>query len=247
MQDPDLSEFEKIAKFDSTLVENMQILSSMDNYYKWLAGVLRKYSGRKVLDIGCANGNLTNFFMDKELIMGVDYSKDYIKQIKERFKTAKNFKSEVIDITDIKKAKSLKKYKFDTIITMNTYEHIKDDILAFKNTYEVLDKGGRFLIIVPSLMWLYSILDYEGGHFRRYTKEEMVMKLKIAGFKIEKAFYINVAGALGWYTIHVLMKKRIYSPGTFSLYNSLVPAFKFCENIISPPFGLSVVVVARKE
>ncbi|MEK6928698.1 MAG: class I SAM-dependent methyltransferase [Nanoarchaeota archaeon] len=243
----DLSKYAKIAKFDSTLVENMEILSSMDQYYSWVGGVLKKYSGKRVLDIGCANGNITNIFMDKEFVMGVDYSKEYITQIKERFKGEKNFKAVHLDITDTKRAILLKKHKFDTIVTMNTFEHIKDDALAFKNSYNILEKGGKFLILVPAMRFLYSILDYEGGHYLRYTKKELAERIKKAGFKIEEVFYINLAGAVGWYFVHVLMKKRIYSKGTFSLYNNLVPLFKFCENIIRPPFGLSVVCIAKKE
>ena len=57
---------------------------------------------------------------------------------------------------------------------------------------------------------------------------------------------MNVPGALGWYVNFVLFKKRIYSPTTFKLYNSLVPIFRTVENIIRPPFGLSVVAVGRK-
>ena len=141
MSDPDLSVYASVAKFDSTLVENMSILSAMDNYYLWIASVLRRYAGKRVLDIGCANGNLTQFFLDKERIMGVDYSKDYLKQIEQRFKGRKNFSSGFFDATDTGQAKKLKNEKFDTIVTMNTFEHIKDGILAFKNAYKILNNG----------------------------------------------------------------------------------------------------------
>ncbi len=246
MQDPDLSEYAKIAKFDSTLVENMEILSSMDNYYKWVGGQIKKQSGNRVLEIGCANGNLLSLFMDKEFVLGADYSKDYLKKINARFKNKKNFKSVFLDATDSKNAISLKRHKIDTIITMNTFEHIKDDFAAFKNAYNILEKGGRFIILVPAGMWLYSILDYEGGHFRRYTKNELKSKIEKAGFKIESIKHINLAGALGWYFNHTFMKKRIYSPSTFKVYNALVPVFKFIENIIPAPFGLSLIAVAKK-
>ena len=169
MPDIDLRKYEKIAKFDTTLVENMSILSNMDKYYSWISSALKKYAGKRVLDIGCAQGNLTQFFLDKELIMGTDFSKDYIKQINLRFKGKKNFKSLLLDITDSKSTMKLKKNKFDTIVTMNTYEHIKNDALAFKNAYNILEKNGRMLVFVPAGLWLYSILYFEGFHFRRYA------------------------------------------------------------------------------
>ena len=57
MKEMDLSAYKKIANFDSTLVENMEILSSTNNYYAWLASLLRKHCGNKLLEIGCGNGN----------------------------------------------------------------------------------------------------------------------------------------------------------------------------------------------
>ncbi len=246
MPEANLKSFEKIAKFDSTLVDNMEILSSMDNYYKWIGSLMRKYAGRKVLDFGCGNGNLTPMFLDKEIVVGLDYSKNYVKMYSERFKGSKNVKAVLGDATDKKAADELKKYKFDTIITMNTLEHIKNDQLAFNNAYRILEKGGRFIIIVPAMGFLYSILDYEGGHFRRYTVPEIAERVKKAGFKIKRLHYFNLPGALGWYLINVLMKKRIYSQGTFNIYNSLVPLFKAFENVVRPPFGLSVFCVAEK-
>ncbi|PIN88434.1 hypothetical protein COU61_04930 [Candidatus Pacearchaeota archaeon CG10_big_fil_rev_8_21_14_0_10_35_13] len=246
MPEVDHKMYEKVAKFDSTLVENMEILSSMDNYYDWITSWMRRFSGKRILDLGCGNGNLTNFFRDKELVVGLDYSKDYIKIFDDRFKGVKNFSSALVDATDEKAMLALKKLKFDTVITMNALEHIPNDQPAFDNVYKLLDKGGRFVIVVPAFGFLYSILDYEGGHFRRYTKKEIVLRLKKAGFKVEKIHYMNFAGAAGWWLIHKMMKKRIYSKGTFGLYNSLVPTFKFFENLIKPPVGLSVFAVARK-
>ena len=207
---------------------------------------MRKYAGKRILDFGCGNGNLSAFFLDKELLVGLDYSEDYIRRFNERFKGKPNVKSILMDATDKKAADAIKKYKFDTIITMNTLEHIKNDQPAFDNAYRILEKGGKFLIIVPAMGFLYSILDYEGGHFRRYTTSEISQRIKKAGFKIKRLHYFNLPGALGWYVINVLMKKRIYSKGTFGLYNSLVPVFKLCETIVRPPFGLSVFCVAEK-
>jgi SAM-dependent methyltransferase len=243
----DLSEYKKIAKFDSTLVENMSILSSMDNYYKWIGKIMGKYVGKRVLEIGCANGNLTQMFLNREFIMGTDYSRNYLKQIQKRFKDVKNLKFAFFDATDRKSAIELKKYNFDTVVTMNTFEHIDNDVLALKNAYEALEKKGRIVMVVPAMNFLYSILDYEGGHYRRYTKRELAEKLKSAGFTVEKKFYINLPGAIGWYFSCVLMKKRIYSKSSFKLYNALVPLFSVLEKIFPIPFGLSVVCVARKD
>lgn len=241
-----LKKFAKLAKFNSTLVENMETLSRMNKYYWWLSDCLRPYTGKRIIDVGCANGNLTQFFLDRELVVGMDISEEYLKIIKDRFKDKTNFKTELADASNMRTMSKLKKYRFDTAISMNVFEHIKNDIQAFRNVYNILVPGGRFLIIVPAMNMLYSILDYEGGHYRRYGKLEMKRKLKKAGFKIEKCYYFNLPGATGWFVNYTLLKKRLFDQGTFSLYNKLVPLFRFIESILKFPVGMSVIAVARK-
>ena len=239
-------EFSKFAKFNTTMVENMQTLSAMNNYYNWLADIIKPYAGNRILDVGVANGNLSNFFLDKELLLGLDVSQDYLEIVKKRFNGKTNFKTYLSDASNAKTMAPLKKYKFDTAITMNVLEHIKDDQKAMKNVYDVLEPGAHFLIIVPAMNFLYAILDFEGGHFRRYTKTELSSKLKKAGFNIIKMHYINFPGAVGWYLNYVLLKKKLFAKGTFKLYNNLVPVFRATESVIKFPFGMSVIAIAQK-
>jgi SAM-dependent methyltransferase len=246
MSDLNNPKYKKYAKFNSTLVENMEILSSMDNYYKWISGRMKKYAGNRILDIGCGNGNLTTFFLDRPFVMGLDYSEDYIEKFNYRFKNYSNVHSKIVDMFDFESVIELKKYKIDTLISMNTFEHIKDDQQAFDNTYEILENGGRFILVVPAMKFLYSVLDYAGGHYRRYTKADINLKLTKSGYEINKLFYMNLPGAIGWYLFHVLTKKQIYSPESFNLYNLLVPLFMYIEDRFKPPFGLSVFCVAEK-
>lgn len=247
MPEVDLSRYHCIACFNSTLLENMGILSSMKNYYNWIGSEFKKYAGKRVIDIGCANGTLTSLFVDREFLMGADYYPPYVKQFNKDLKKYKNVSSTVVDATNKKQMLALKKNAFDTVISMNTYEHIKDDQAAFDNAYALLERGGRMIILVPAGMWLYSILDFEGGHFRRYSRPELLEKMRKAGFRIEESHYMNVPGALGWYVMHVLLKKRIFSTGSFNLYNKLAPLFRLVEQFIRPPFGLSVIAVGKKD
>ena len=216
----------KYAKFNSTLVENMEVLSSMNKYYRWVSGRMKKYTRDRVLDLGCGNGNIANFFLEKPFIMGVDCSKSYVEIFNQRFKNYDNVHSAVIDLLDSSSVIGLKKYKIDTLISMNTFEHIKDDQQAFDNTYEILENGGSFVLLVPAMKFLYSVLDYAGGHYRRYTKAEIITKLTNSGYEIKQLFYMNLPGAVGWYLAHVLTHRQIYSPQSFRLYNFLVPLFK---------------------
>ena len=111
---------------------------------------------------------------------------------------------------------------FDTIICSNVLEHIEKDEFAFKQCNKLLKKNGKLLLIVPQNPDLYGLQDKELGHFRRYTKDEIMTKAKDANFKILKIRNFNAVGVLGW----KLNKRsnRSKNPATLmKLFNILIP------------------------
>jgi SAM-dependent methyltransferase len=244
--DPDLSRWAKTATFDSSLAENMEILAGMDRYYRWIADSMRPFVGQRVLDLGCGSGSLLQFFRDKEQLVGIDVSADCIDAIRQRMGSCPHFHGELLDITDADACQRLRPHAIESIITMNTLEHIRDDAKAFRHLYDVLPPGGSLVIVVPASMRLYSILDYETGHFRRYEPDDLREKLQRAGFVLQHMRRLNLPGAVGWWIGHVVLRRRIYSPLSFRLYNALAPAFRWVEQRIEPPFGLSLFCVAGR-
>lgn len=241
-----VKKFERIGSFDSTLVENMERVSSMDRYYRWLADGLRRFAGRRILDMGCGSGNLTAHFLDRDVVVGIDRSAESIGEIRRRFEGQSNFRAFVVDICQSGAAKELVGFSFDTIITMNAFEHIEDDGAAFRNAWQLLEPRGKLLIVVPAMPFLYSIFDYNGGHYRRYSRRMLAAGMEAAGFRVLKVRYINLAGALGWYVNYVLLKRTIHSRRALSVYDRLVPFFRAIEMLLPPPFGLSVIGIAEK-
>ncbi len=82
------------------------------------------------------------------------------------------------------------------IYTSNVLEHIEDDVNALIKIRERMQQGGKIAIYVPAFPMLFSDHDRSVGHFRRYEKKELVHKVKIAGFEIEKCFYNDCIGFL---------------------------------------------------
>lgn len=246
MADPDLSRWARVAKFDSSLEENMEILAGMERYYRWIADLMRPFVGQRILDLGCGNGNLLQFFLDKPHVLGVDTSADCIANARRRFAGRPSFRGEVLDITEADAGERLRPHAIESIITMNTLEHIPDDAKAMRHAYDVLPRGGSLVILVPASMRLYSIIDYETGHYRRYELDELRGKLESAGFVIDRLRRLNLPGAIGWWISHVLLRRRIYSPLSFRVYDTLAPLFRRIEQRVEPPFGLSLFCVAGR-
>lgn len=77
--------------------------------------------------------------------------------------------------------------EYDVIGAFDVIEHIKEDELVLSNIYNGLKPNGFCLITVPQHMWLWSDVDKDALHQRRYSAAELHAKLKRVGFEIVKS------------------------------------------------------------
>jgi SAM-dependent methyltransferase len=82
----------------------------------------------------------------------------------------------------------------DFIYTVNVLEHIIDDAGTVAELRERLRPGGRLLIYVPAFPILYSSMDRNVGHVRRYRYGELMGVLCRAGLQVEHATYKDCLG-----------------------------------------------------
>ena len=74
--------------------------------------------------------------------------------------------------------------EFDVIGAFDVIEHITEDEAVLDQIYNACKPGGGVIITVPQHPWLWSPIDTLSHHKRRYTKKELVRKIKNAGFEI---------------------------------------------------------------
>jgi hypothetical protein len=129
---------------------------------------------------------------------------------------------------------------------LNVFEHIEDDAAALSSTYNILAQGGTLILIVPAHAWLYGSMDSSIGHCRRYTKAMLKQKLDAAGFQTIQLKYINLLGAVGWFINGKLLKRKTPPADQLKLLNRWIPLLQKAETIIKPPFGISLLAIARK-
>lgn len=226
-------------------LEIQQRLSKVDRYNEWIYEQFKPFIGDRVLDVGCAIGNITKRYMDRELVVGLDVAQEFIDEMRARFGDRPNFRAQLIDIAD-PEVKVLSKDRIDTIVCANVLEHVKDDVGALRHMHEILVPGGRLLLLVPAFRFLFGSMDAADNHYRRYRKPLVEQRLRGAGFEIERLYYMNVVGMLGWFINGRVLKRQIVSMSHYSLYNKLVPTLAKIEGRVRPPAGLSVIAVARK-
>jgi len=72
--------------------------------------------------------------------------------------------------------------KFDSIITCDVLEHVEEEEIFLRKTFNLLMDNGQLILSVPARKKYWSVDDEIVGHFRRYEKKEIIDKLSGAGF-----------------------------------------------------------------
>lgn len=113
---------------------------------KWFLNFISKYCnlkvGEKVLDLGCGTGVISKAIYEntKVQVIGVDIAFEMIKIARNKLpnEIASFICCDFYELTNM---------KFDVIICHNAYPHFMDPSLFAKKCYELLNDGGRLIII----------------------------------------------------------------------------------------------------
>jgi len=232
--------------FDEKLLhevrESRLLINKADD---WLFDEFKAHIGQRIVEIGCGLGNHFAHLLDRELLLGFDISAPSVQQVRERFAGHGNVRVEELSITD-PAVLALASEHLDTALSVNVFEHIDDDRLALRHTFELLQPGGKFILIVPAHSLLFGPMDTAIGHYRRYTKTMLRKRFEEAGFEVLQYKYINMLGAAGWLVNGRLLRRQVPPRGQLRLLNRIIPLARAVERVIRAPFGVSVLAVGRK-
>lgn len=222
--------------------EDRLILSALD---EWMYEEMEPFIGRRILEIGCGLGNFAHHLTDRELYVGTETAESSVEHMRSRFAAYSNMNSLVVDVTT-DEFLTLSRHNFDTVFSLNVFEHIADDVLAVRHAVELLQPQGKLLLVVPAHHRLHGSIDRAIGHYRRYDKKMMGNLFHEAGLRPIKLKYMNPLGALGWFFSGSIRHQTTPPSGQLRLFNTLVPILKHIERVIPAPFGISLLAVGEK-
>jgi 2-polyprenyl-3-methyl-5-hydroxy-6-metoxy-1,4-benzoquinol methylase len=142
-------------------------------------------------------------------------------------------------------APSLRQGSFDLIVCQNVLEHIEDDAASVAAMAEALAPQGQLTILVPAHPRLYGALDDFYGHHRRYTRARLRRVAEASGLEVSDLYSFNLLGVLGWWVKNRRPGARV-SPRSLAAYEALVRFWRPLEERLRPPWGLSLIVHARR-
>jgi len=80
---------------------------------------------------------------------------------------------------------------YDLIAMLDVLEHIPDDRVALESLRPKLRQGGKLLLTVPAMPWLWSAHDEAHHHKRRYTGSSLAKVVTGTGYRITYQSYFN--------------------------------------------------------
>lgn len=197
-----------------------RIYESQDNYFKGnlkddyprikqIHKFMKKVIGSsalKILDVGCASGEITSIFSPKNHIYGVDISGPFLAEAKKNGLTVKE--------ADLEKEIPFPSSTFDMALCSEVIEHVVDTDKLLSEINRVIKKNGDLILTIPNInsvisypmMFFFDLPPYlssryRGPHVRDFTLKTIKLALENNGFKIinytGSSFFIPPFGNMG--------------------------------------------------
>ncbi len=223
--------------FSYSGTKSLEILQEARNYNKFLEDKLIEFvkPEMQALDFGAGIGEFANRVRSH----GVDvFCVELDMELQDRLQ-----KNKFITYSSLSEAQSISR-----IYSLNVLEHIEDDVSVLCDIHDKLNDGGKLFLYVPAFMCLYTGFDKYIGHYRRYSRSELVNKLKIAGFEIEHSGYVDSIGFICWFFMGKMPNnKTVISPLMVKIFDRILfPVSCRLDFMFSKLFGKNLLVIAKK-
>jgi len=140
--------------------------------------------------------------------------------------------------------------QYNLIGLFDVIEHIGDDKRFLLSLRKALVPEGLLVITVPAFQFLWSEHDVAHQHFRRYSKRSLSNLLTGAGYEIVAISYWDTLLFIPAAVVRLFGKSGSSALGYSGFANMLLLFIVTVESKILRfcplPFGVSLVVVARK-
>jgi SAM-dependent methyltransferase len=226
--------------------DELDAMTGARNYFEWIIALWRPYLRGRVLELGAGIGNFSGYLLNEridELVL-IEPAKNLFHRLSDRFSRDPRV---VLKSGTLEQAlPELLGSPLHVVVSVNVLEHIPDDVAVLRGLRRALRPDGTALILVPALPVLYGSADRNFGHVRRYTKAGLASALRAAGLTPQSIHYLNFLGAFAWFAAGRILRRRTLTTRMVKLSDrTLIPLTRHLEQLVSPPFGQSLVAVAR--
>lgn len=221
--------------------EVLEGLATAVNHRRWFVELALPYLGDNPIEIGSGLGDYALAWAEHApRFTATEADPERLVQLKSRLEALSHVEVREMLLPCTVTA------QHSAVVSYNVLEHIEDHVGALRSMASLVRPGGRVVLIVPAFQFALGPADIATGHVRRYTKKTMRAALTEAGLTVERMFYANALGLIGYYLATCVFRLMPKEGPMVKMYDTLVlPVTKAAERIVRPPFGQSVFAVAR--
>ncbi|WP_323742783.1 class I SAM-dependent methyltransferase [Nocardioides islandensis] len=213
-------------------------------YKAYQLELMSPWFGESLLEVGAGLGEFASQVRGLKRHVVTDVDAGAVAAMAARFADRPEVEARVLDL-----AGNLEEQvggPVTTVLAINVLEHIEDDADALRRMAELTSPGGHVVIWVPGYQQLYGEFDRAVGHVRRYTPTTLRDAFERAGLAALEVKPVNLLGGVAWWLTVRRGGVGRQKPGLVRLYDRfVVPTTRFVERRVTPPFGQSVLGVAR--
>lgn len=224
------------------VLDSLNMLSTLYEHNHWAYSKIRPFIRGSVCEVGCGIGNVIQFLLNYERVVGLEPFGEAIRRARRRFADHRNVSFVQSWLSDCP-SDEVPAQSFDSVICLQVLEHIPDDQEALVQMRELCKPGGSVVVVAAAEKSAYGTLDEVYGHIRRYDRRGLARMFGKAGLTLTHGSYTNAPGYFGWLW-HSRIRRSLKIPVSAArLSNRLAPFIDAFERIIRLPFGQSLIMV----
>ncbi len=221
----------------------LETLRRAGNYNRWIAELVRPHVGDDPLELGSGLGELAAALLASGIRRLAVSERDprLVAELRTRFASDDRVTVCALDVlgADVGAA------DHSAALLVNVLEHIQDDARALAAAAARVRAGGAVVVLAPAHPWATGRLDDALGHCRRYTAASLSQAFRDAGLELESVRHVNAFGLFVWAIGARLPRTAVDAVAVEAYDRILVPASRVLERHVTPPFGQSLLAVAR--
>ena len=234
------------AGVETKVHDSLEMLAGLYAYNHWCYDRLRPFLRGSICDVGAGTGNIIQFLLNYERVVGLEPYRPSLEKARRRFRDHGNVKFVQAWIEDCPNDE-VPANSFDAVTCLRQLGSMEDDVGTLRRMRQLCRRDGNVVIVAAAQMSAYGVLDRAVGHRRRYNRRTLARAFRAAGLRVTHGFYMNSLGYFGWLWQSRILRRTNISTAGASMINRLIPYIDAFERIFKPPFRQAVVRGCRVE
>jgi len=135
---------------------------------------------------------------------------------------------------------------FDSVLYIDVLEHIEDDREELRRASKLLRPGGHLIVLAPAHQFLYSAFDKAIGHYRRYSRRDLVGTAP-STVSVRRAVYLDAVGLAASLANRLALRQSLPTAAQIQFWDHMiVPVSRLLDPLLAFTLGKTVVVVWAK-